>query len=48
MKDIEVFIDDIGIFSNSEAHMVELQNEVLTCLEDNGFTVYPFKCEWMV
>jgi hypothetical protein len=48
MEDIEVYIDDIGIFANSKQQMFELQDEVLHRLEDNGFTVNPFKCEWMV
>jgi hypothetical protein len=48
MKDIEVYIDDIGIFAQSEEQMFQLQDEVLRRLEDNGFTVNPFKCEWMV
>jgi hypothetical protein len=48
MKDIKVYIDDMGIFANSEDQMFDLQNEVLTPLEDNGFTVNTFKCEWMV
>jgi hypothetical protein len=46
--DIEVYIDDIGIFANSEQQIYDLQDEVLRRLEDNGFTVNPFKCKWMV
>ena len=51
LRDIEecdVFIDDVGVFSNSwEAHLNVL-NKILKRLEDNGFTVNPTKCEWAV
>jgi hypothetical protein len=44
----DVYIDDIGAFSNSwEEHMV-LHSSFLTLLQDNGFTVNPLKCEWVV
>jgi hypothetical protein len=48
MKDIEVYIDNIGIFAQSQEQMFQLQDEVLRHLEDNDFAVNPFKCEWMV
>ena len=48
LKDIDVFIDDIGIFDNDfDAHM-EKVGRVLTRLQENGFTVNPLKCEWAV
>jgi hypothetical protein len=28
--------------------MFELQDKVLRCLEDKGFTINPFKCKWLV
>jgi hypothetical protein len=48
MDDVEVYIDDIGIFANDEEHAYQIQDEVLHRLEINGFTVNPLKCEWMV
>jgi hypothetical protein len=43
-----VYIDDIGIFSDSwEQHMTVLRI-LLQKLQDNGFTVNPLKCEWAV
>jgi hypothetical protein len=48
MKDIEVYIDNIGIFAQFQEQMFQLQDKVLHRLEDNGFTVNPFKCKWMV
>jgi hypothetical protein len=48
VEDAEVYIDDIGAFSNSwEEHMAPLC-KILTLLHDNGFTVNPLKCEWAV
>ena len=45
---IEVYIDDIGIFSNSyEEHMTKI-DKVLLRLESAGFKVNPLKCEWCV
>ncbi len=50
-KDIaeaEVYIDDIGIFSDSwEQHMATLR-VVLRKLQENGFTINPLKCKWAV
>jgi hypothetical protein len=44
----DVYIDDIGIFSNSwEDHLLSLC-KVLTILQDNNITVNPLKCEWAV
>ena len=48
MKEVEIYIDDIGIFSNDwETHMKSV-HEVLDRLQKNGLTVNPLKCEWAV
>ena len=48
VAEAEVYIDDIGIFSDTwEQHMAALR-VVLQKLQDNGFTVNPLKCEWAV
>jgi hypothetical protein len=48
MKDVEVYIDDIGIWAQSWEHHQQVVSEVLERLETNGFTVNPLKCEWAV
>ena len=45
---VEVYIDDVGIFSNSyEEHMI-LIRKVVQRLQDAGFKINPLKCEWCV
>jgi hypothetical protein len=39
MDDIKCYLDDIGIFTDDYAsHMVTI-HVVLTCLQDNGFSI---------
>ena len=48
IEEIECYIDDIGVFTDSWARHMAVLEEVLTRLENNGFTINPLKCEWAV
>ena len=48
LPEIEIYIDDIGIFSDSWKDHIASINKVLSRLQENGFTVNPLKCEWAV
>jgi hypothetical protein len=48
VEDAEVYIDDIGAFSNTWEHHMNLLRIILQKLQDNGFTVNPLKCDWAV
>jgi hypothetical protein len=48
VEDAEVYIDDIGAFSQSWDDHMALLRTISTKLQDNGFTVNPLKCEWAV
>ena len=43
VKDAKVYIDDIGAFSNTWDHHINILQIILTKLQDNGFTVNPLK-----
>jgi len=48
LDEVDVYIDDIGVFNNSwQAHLASL-NKVLSILQDANFTVNPLKYEWGV
>jgi hypothetical protein len=48
VEDAEVYIDDIGAFSQSWDDHITLLRITLTKLQDNGLTVNSLKCEWAV
>ena len=51
LRDIEeasVYIDDVGVFTDSWERHIEVLGRVLKILQDNNFTINPLKCEWAV
>ena len=46
IDDTEVYLDDIGCFSNDREHHLKLLDQVLTALKTNRFTINPQKCKW--
>ena len=46
--DLEVYIDDIAIFSNTFDDHMQVLDKVCSRLQEKGFSVNPLKCEWAV
>ena len=48
LKDTEVYLDDIATFSSHFDSHIYLLEKILQCLQDNGFSINPLKCEWAI
>jgi len=48
IEDVDVYIDDVGVFSNSWDDHLKTLDKVLTTLQNENFTINPLKCEWGV
>ena len=48
LDEIEVYLDDIAMFSEDWDSHLQLLDKVLTILQDKGFAVNPLKCEWAI
>jgi Reverse transcriptase (RNA-dependent DNA polymerase) len=47
-EEADVYIDDIGVFSNNGSDHLSSLSKILTPLEHNNFTINHLKCEWGV
>ncbi len=45
IKDADIYINDVGAFSNNWDHHVNLLATLSRKLRENGFTMNPLKCE---
>ena len=48
LPETDVYIDDVGVFSNNWKEHLNSLTKVLTVLQQANFTVNPLKCEWGV
>jgi hypothetical protein len=48
IEEADIYIDDVGAFSDDWDHHVNLIATILWRLLENGFTINPLKCEWAV
>lgn len=48
LQNVEVHLNDIGIFSKTREENHAITDKALSCLEANSFTVNPLKCIWAI
>ena len=48
IEDADIYIDDVGAFSDNWDHHVNLIATILQRLRENGFIINPLKCEWAI
>jgi hypothetical protein len=48
IEDADIYIDDVGALADNWDHLVNLIATILRRLCENGFTINPIKCEWVV
>ena len=48
LPETDVYIDDVGVFSNSWKDHLQSLTKLLSVLQKANFTVNPLKCEWGV
>jgi hypothetical protein len=48
IKDADVYINDVGAFSDNWDTHINLIATILQKLRENGFTINPLKCDWAV
>jgi hypothetical protein len=45
-EEADVYINDIGVFSNEWSNHLASLSKILALLERNNFMINPLKCEW--
>jgi hypothetical protein len=48
LYEVDVYINDVGCFSNSWDTHIQSLHKIVTILQAANFTVNPLKCEWAI